>query len=243
VTEYLLFENHYFIKGKQDKNTLYKKYTIWGGNDYFVIYFTYPPADEELFEDISRQVSGSFSVGGGNAELDEFVTFLFQFLDECFWNVNFNALLRDNDQRLTKYIDPKMDIRRYYNPGAIAYLYARADNFGFGDFNDFDTEPESGGEYSLKKLSPAASICELDFNYGKGFPEFYYGPATKVPDEVINSETFTMRPITLPYPEAVIMVVYLPDYYKENVNPRAFYFIETPSGWKLTFVDDSLCSG
>lgn len=242
ITEKQLFDSYYFVKGKIDNNTFYKQYTILANDDYFVIYFEYPADDEQLFESISQHVSESFNVGGDNFESDEFVMFLGEFLNDCFWDVNFNALLRDNDKRLEKYIDSKMDIRRYYNPGAIAYLYTRADNFGFGDFNDFDTELESGGEYSLKKLSNDTSPCELDFNHGKGYPEIYYGAASQVPDEVVNPETFEIRPVALPYPDAAIMVVYLPEYYKENVNARAFYFIETPSGWKLAFVDDSLCS-
>ncbi len=243
IKEKLLSGNYYFIKGEKDKNTLYNQYTILANDDFFVIYFEYQADDERLFECISNHVSESFNVGtSADVESNKFILFLGDFLNECFWDVNFNALLRDNDERLRKYIDSQMDIRRYYNPGAIVYLYTRADNFGFGDFNDFDTKLESGGEYSLKKLSNDTSPCELDFNHGKGYPEIYYCEASKVPDELVDSETFEFRPVTLPYSDATIMVAYLPEYYRGNVNARAFYFIETPSGWKLAFVDDSLCS-
>ncbi len=241
ITEKGVFDNYYLVKGKIDDNTIYKVYTVFANDDYYAIRFEYPAADEPLFEAVSKHVSKSFNVGL-RVETDEFVVFLNDFLNECFWNVNFNALLRDNDRRLKKYIDQKMDIRRYYNPGAIAYLYTRADNFGFEDFNDFDTKPEDGGELSFKKLEKNTSPCELDFNHGKGFPEIYYAEASGVPDEVVNPETFEVRPVKLPYQNAKIMVVYLPQYYRDNVNARGFYFIETPKGWKLAFVDDSLCS-
>jgi hypothetical protein len=55
---------------------------------------------------------------------------------------------------------------------------------------------------------------------------------------VVNKETFETRPVKIAWPEAEIMAVYLPNAYD---NPRGFYFIHTPDGWKLAFVDDTLC--
>lgn len=244
VIEKQQFSNYYFIKGELDENTLYKTYTILENDEYFVIYFEYPKDDEDLFESICQYVYESFKVGAGvgNIEHNEFVMFLEEFLNDCFWDVNFNSLLKNNDQRLAKYIDPQMDIRRYYNPGSVAYLYTRDDNFGFEDFNDFDTKANSGGKFSIKELSYEAMPCELDFNQQKGSIEIYFWSVGSFPYIVVDTETFEMQEVTLPYPDAEKIAVYLPDYYKDNVNVRAFYFVNTPSGWKIAFVDDSLCS-
>jgi hypothetical protein len=59
-----------------------------------------------------------------------------------------------------------------------------------------------------------------------------------IPDVVVNNETFETIPVDIIYPKAEIMAVYLPNTFN---NPRGFYFIYTPDGWKLAFVDDSLC--
>lgn len=235
-----LSETHYELRGTTDKGRLFSRKTIRGEHAYYTVAMEYDKADAALFADIRRHVYERFYLMGVS---DSFVELLFNFTNECFWEKNFNRLLRDNDKRLAKYIDPKMDIRRYYNPGAIAYLYDRKQNFGFDDYTDFDTEPMDGGETSLKKLPKDAPPCELDFNHGKGFPELYYGELSRLPHEVVNPETLETRAVKLPYPDAKIMVLYLPSYYNENVNPSGFYFIETPDGWKLAFVDDSLCSG
>lgn len=245
VTEKQLFDNYYFVKGKKDENTLYKQYTILANDDYFVIYFEYSIDDEELFECVSQQVSESFHVGMGEGEIHavsaEFTTFIQEFVDNCYLNVNFNTLLRNKDSRLSKYIDSKMDIRRYYNPGSIAYLYTRADNFGFDEYTDFSTKISANGEFALYPLENSLAPCDIDFSDNN--KQLYYASVESVPEVVVNTETFEMAPVEVPYPEASIIVVYLPNYFKGNpTSPRAFYFVETPSGWKLAFVDDSLCS-
>lgn len=240
VTEKQLFDNYYFVKGKKDENTFYKQYTILANDDYFVIYFEYSIDDEKLFECISQYVSESFNVGGSNEDTNEFVMFLDEFLNDCFWNLNLTQLLIDNDKRLAKYIDPRMDIRRYYNPNAVVFLYTREHNLGFDDY--FDTKHKFSGEFSIKKLPEYADFCEMDFNQGKGSLEIYYAVESSVPDEVENSETLEIRPVILPYPDAAIMAVYLPNYFINNLVARKLYFVETPSGWKLAFVDDSICS-
>lgn len=238
-----LFDNYYFIKGEIDKGLLYKQYSFLANDNYFNMRFEYPEKDEKLFEAISKHVSESFNVGtnGDYGVSEEFMTFIEQFLNDCYWNVNFNTLLRDNDKRLAKYIDPKMDIRRYYNPGAIAHLYARADKFGFDDYTDFVTKPRAIEVFALYPLDNDAAPCDIDFVENNTV--LYYQSTNSVPDVVVNTETYETASVELPYPDAQMMVVYLPNYFKGNPTaPRAFYFIKTPSGWKLAFVDDSLCS-
>ena len=233
VTGKELSDNHYFIKGKKDGETTFQQYTLLAGDDFFTIYLEYPDGDDTLFNAIAEQASGSFSFGA--VSYGEFFAYLSDFLNECYYNVNFNTLLRDKDKRLAKHIDPNMDVRRYHAPGAMAKLYNRADNFGFDEYTDFETMPEAEGEYSLQLMDAAEMLCDLDF---EGYAKLYYHLVDYVPEVVVNTETFELAPVDVPYPDADIMVVYLPDRFS---NPRAFYFFETPSGWKLAFVDDSLC--
>jgi len=239
VYEKQLFTNYYIIKGKKDENSYYKQYTIFANDNYFDIYFEYPAESEQLFETISKRVFESFNVGG---EPDEFLGFLDEFLDNCFWEKNFDKLLRNNHKTLAQYIDPQIDIRRYYNPGTIAYLYDRKRNFGFGDYTDFDFKPESGGEYSVMKLSQGESPCELEFRGERGYFVLYYDTLYRLPDEVVNPETLETRPVELPYPDAEMMAVYLPGFHNEFIYQRVFYFVNTPNGWKLAFVNDADCS-
>lgn len=235
-----LHENHYELRGATHTGRQFSRYTLLSrGNEYYTIVLEYDKDDAALFADIMRHVSENLYVMGGE---DEFVNLILEFTNECYWNHNVNRMLRDNDKRLTKYIDPQMGIRRYYNPGAFAYLYDRKQNFGFDDYTDFESEPLDGGECSVMELPKDTSPCDLDFNNGKGLPVIYYCEISQVADEVVNPETLEMRPVSLPYPNAKIVALYLPGYYNDNVFPRGFYFVETPKGWKLAFVDDSLCS-
>lgn len=176
-------------------------------------------------------------------ESDDFVTFLQQFLQECYWNVNFNKMLLDNDEHLAKYIDPQLDVRRYDAPGAVALLYARDQNFGFNDYTDFELKLD-GSNWRLEEMPKDKHYTEVEeCDSGTGLPIIYYELADSVPEEMIDPSTFTSRPVELPYPDAKIMIAYLPNYYNGNlVAPRVFYFIETPSGWKLAFLDDSFLS-
>ncbi|MDD2475886.1 MAG: hypothetical protein PHI32_08240 [Dysgonamonadaceae bacterium] len=54
----------------------------------------------------------------------------------------------------------------------------------------------------------------------------------------VDIETHEIEPINAHSPKAIKMAVYVSNEYN---NPRGFYFISTPEGWKLGFVDDSLC--
>ena len=237
LTDKKLEESYYYFAGKTDGDKLFKQYTIFANNDYFVIRFEYDKAESELFNAVAKHVSESFNVGNpsesSDAE-DAFSQTIFDFINDCYDGHNFNALLRDNDPHLAKYIDPRMDIRRYYNPGAVAYLYTREQNFGFGDWDDFQTEFMFGGEYTLKPLD--VHPCEIE---GKeNSRTVYYQVADEFPLEVISTETLETREVSIPYPTAEKMAVYILNQYN---NPRGFYFVKTPSGWKLAFVDDALC--
>lgn len=237
VIEKQLFDNYYTLKWAE-KDMLHTSYTIFEYDSYFTILFIYPKSNEKQFQPIITRVTESFSLGVGEEGEDPFVQFLYDFLNDCYWDKNFNTLLYNNDKVLAKYIDPKMDVIRYYNPGAIAELYRRTDNFGFDEYTDLSFAPMVAGALNITHISDDQSPCELNFSDEDGTILFYQS-AENLPDEIINTESFELRPIKLPYNNVDIKRVYLPDMYG---NPIGFYFINTPAGWKLAAVDDSLCS-
>ncbi|KAF5043133.1 hypothetical protein DSECCO2_505470 [anaerobic digester metagenome] len=164
---------------------------------------------------------------------DKFPAFIEGFLNDCYWGKNFSSLLKNNDKTLATYIDSKMDIRRYHAPGTVTKLATRAENFGFTEYDDYKLKPTHDGEVILEYINDGGSPEELIYTNSN---VVYYVAIEKVPELLVNMETFETKPVKLAYPNAEIMAVYLPDRY---LNPRGFYFIYTPDGWKLAFVDDS----
>lgn len=237
-----LNDNYYWFQGKIKRTRHYQQYTFLLQNEYFTLYMEYPLAAEAALKPIIQHVAASFSVAAAETgeQSDEFVSFLHEFLEVTFWENNLNALLRDNHKLLKPYLDPKHDVRRYHSPGAVPHLYARADNFGFDNLTDFTTTVELPGESSYAELTPDMSVCELDFERS-GSTTIYYGPSAWEFTALVNPETFEFAPILSPYPDAAVMQVFVPMYYQGFVNPRGLYFIQSPDGWKLMFVDDSLC--
>lgn len=125
LTDKKLEQSYYYFAGKTDGDKLFKQYTIFANDDYFVIRFEYDKAESDFFDAVAKHVSESFSVAARREMADEddaFTKMVFEFIYECYDEKNFNTLLRTNDKRLAKYIDPKMDVRRYYNPGSVPYL-------------------------------------------------------------------------------------------------------------------------
>jgi hypothetical protein len=242
-----LHDNHYTIEYKTD-DILHTDYALLYGENYFNIRFEYPETEKERMEAIVEHVIKSFKVedldaGGdepeGNAtagELeDSFPAFLEGFLKDCYWGKNFNTLLRNNDKTLATYLDPRMDVRRYYAPGTVAILATRDENFGFAPEDDFMRRPSVDGDLIFEYVNDDSSPCELIYS---NINVIYYVSIKSVPDVVVNRETLETRPVKIAYPEAQIMAVYLPNAYD---NPVGYYFMHTPDGWKLAFVDDTLC--
>lgn len=132
-----------------------------------------------------------------------------------------------------------MDVRRYYAPGTVAKLGTRDADFGFTKEDDFMPRPRATCELIFEYVNDNGSPCELIFSeINSEVYVIYYQSIQSVPDVVVNMEPFESKHVNTVYPEAQIMAVYLPDAFN---NPRGFYFIETPDGWKLAFVDDTLC--
>ena len=242
-----LHDNHYSIEYKTG-NILHTDYALLHGENYFNIRFEYPEKEKERMTAILEHVINSLKVenlGAGANESesnvsageleDGFLTFLKGFLNDCYWGKNINTLLRNNDKALATYIDSKMDIRRYYAPGTLPILATRVTDFGFAPEDDFMSKPRATGNLIFEYVNDDSSPCELIYS---NINVIYYKSMMSVPDEVLNSENFETKPVKIAYPGAEIMAVYLPNAYD---NPRGFYFILTPDGWKLAFVDDTLC--
>ncbi len=68
--------------------------------------------------------------------------------------------------------------------------------------------------------------------------KIYYQWIETVPDLLVDMETFETKPVETAYPNAGIVAVYFTNSYN---NPVGYYFINTPNGWELAFVDDTLC--
>ncbi|MDO5678953.1 MAG: hypothetical protein Q4G54_01385 [Pelistega sp.] len=244
-----LNENYYWFKGKIKHTKHYQQFTFLLEDAYFTLYIEYPLAAEATMQAIIQHIVASFSVthdensAMAGEQSDEFVFFLHEFLEATFWDKNLNALLRDKDEQLRPYLDPRLDVRRYYSPGAAPHLYSRAENFGFDQLTDFTNSLELSGENSYLEMTPDMSVCELDFERsGPGSYTIYFAPSTWDFTALVNPETYDFAPIPSPYSDAAVMRVFVPVYYQGFVNPRGLYFIQSPDGWKLMFVDDSLCS-
>ncbi len=238
---------HYIIEYKQD-DILHTVYAEIQDDYYYNFRFEYPEKDQKMMADVISHVIQSLRIKvsegiaiweGENASIDGaedmFPAFLEGFLNDSYWGKNFNALLRNKDKVLAAYIDPVMDLRRYYAPGTVARLASRAEDFGFAREDDFFSLPTLAGEAIFERIASDAEPCSLDFD---NHNRIYYQWLNAVPDVVVNMETFAIESVQIAYPNAQIMAVYLPNAYG---NPRGFYFINTPEGWKLAFVDDSLC--
>lgn len=241
-----LNDNHYIIEYKTE-DILNTYYARLHRDNYFNILFQYPEKDKDMMKDIIGYVIDSFEIDVLGAEEtnisvaelkdmeDIFLIFIGSFLKDCYWRKNFNKLLRDNDNTLAAYIDSKMDIRRYHAPGTISILATRSENFGFNQYSDFETKPETNGEDIFELIATNIHPCNLEFEKNN---TIYYQWIQKVADVIVDMETFETKSVEIAYPDAKIIAVYLPNIYG---NPVGYYFIYTPDGWKLGFVDDALC--
>ena len=224
---------------------LHTDYTVFNDR-YFTIRFEYPEEENDRMEGVIEHIINSFKLEvldynanaqNGNASSGEpedlFPAFIEGFLNDCYWGKNFSSLLKNNDKTLATYIDSKMDVRRYHAPGTVTKLATRAENFGFTEYDDYDLKPMHDGEIILEYINDGGSPEDLIYTNSN---VVYYVAIEKVPELLVNMETFETKPVKTAYPNAKLMAVYLPDRY---LNPRGFYFINTPNGWKLAFVDDS----
>lgn len=230
----------------QEEGRMYTVFAELAGEQYLNIRFSYPLAEQEKLQEAIFAVIQSLTWEDPNAEfasdtvtgdlVDIFPVFLEGFLNDVYWGKNFNSLLQGEDPALTEYIDRAMDVRRYYAPGTVAKLALRKEGFAFAQEDDFANKPQAAGNLEFIFADADQNPCMLDFNGGS---KVYYQQLAKLPDLVVNTQTFVTEPVAVAYPHGPLMAVYLPNAFD---NPRGFYFIGTPTGWKLAFVDDTLCS-
>lgn len=245
-----LEKDYYTIESKVE-NIMHTHYVVFHDN-YFNIYFEYPESEKDRIKNVIEHVIISFNVTVSNFNTtpqdsdasagefeDMFLPFLDGFLKDCYWEKNINNLLRKKDKTLANYIDSKMDVRRYYAPGTITRLGTRDQDFGFAPEDDFITSPKPTGDLIFEYVNDNGNPCDLIFSeINSEVYLIYYESINSVPDVVVNNESFETQPVKIAYPNAEKRGVYLPNSYG---NPRGFYFINTPDGWKLAFVDDSFC--
>ncbi len=242
-----LDSNHYTIEYKMD-DMLHNDYAIVDDNIYYNIRFEYPEKEKDRMKGVLEHIVNTFKMHDFNfndenyegdasvgEEIDLFPAFLEDFLNDCYWGKNFNSLLRNNDKILATYIDSKMDVRRYYAPGTITKLGTRDEDFGLTEYDDFIFNPRPTDDLIFEYLNDDGGPCDLIYS---NINVIYHEMIESVPDVVVNNETFETIPVDIIYPKAEIMAVYLPNAYN---NPVGYYFIYTPNGWKLAFVDDTLC--
>ncbi|MFJ1261363.1 hypothetical protein ACILDS_01525 [Capnocytophaga canis] len=158
----------------------------------------------------------------------------FDFLNKCYYERNLNTYIRDEHDNLKEFMDPAIGLRRYHLPGAMVYLSGKDENYGFMDFDDFEFEPTSQGESTLSVMDVNQDPCELDFNQGR---TAYLHLVKELP-EYFSQQTNEIEKVVLPYKDAKIIVMYVMDKYER---PKALFFIDTPKGMKLGFVDDAVC--
>jgi hypothetical protein len=188
----------------------------------------------------AREGLGPLDTEGALGELDppqkggvggDFRKFLTAFLDDCWWDKNFNMMLYDRDMALNPYIDGMMDVRRYYNPGTVTRLFNRAQEFGW--WGEVDYEIHKRVELPFFEGEPDGGLCDES----KDRDGIYIARAGSVPGDA-DSETLRTYPVELPRPGAAIMKVQI---LQKGWIVKTFYFLETPGGWKLGFIDDSDC--
>ncbi len=177
-------DTYYIIESKKN-DILHTVYVGFYDVNYFNFRFEYPEKDKKMMSDIISHVVESLRIGmqegtfwpAGNGSVGEaenrFTAFLEGFLNDSSWGKNFNTLLRNKDKALAAHIDPKMDVRRYYAPGTVSKLGARAEDCGFAPEDDFVSKPTIDGEAIFELIASDADQCSLDFQSNN---KVYYQP-------------------------------------------------------------------
>lgn len=210
----------------------------------YTILLSYPEADKALFAAIGEHIDASLvlqTTANMDSAEEEFLSFCYyHFIDPCYLNANLYTLLRDNDERLKSFIDPKSDVQRITAPGAVSRVYSRSENFGFENMYDeerlFGYQPECGGEFNLIWGVDEEKFCELDFKTGcTGYCEWL----EELPEVVVDEEHLIKKRVTIASPYDALVAVYLQDGYGGMFG---CYFARIAGEWKLICIDDSFCN-
>ncbi len=224
-----IYDNYYVLTYEKDKKLV--RYISVEVYDAFVtIILEFDKKQKQLLEVVFQHVSESLNIAAPIAgEMD---SKLMSFLEDCWWEVNFNSLLLNRNEKLMAYVNKEFGVQRIHSPGTVPILSDEDDSYGFTEYDNFDYKPV-GGEYIFDRLNESINICSVD-------PlAVYYSENAELPEVVINRETFETAQVTIPWSDAEIISVYV---FNENSSPRVFYFALLGNGdFYLVLVDDSLC--
>ena len=226
-----LHENHYLLSYEKD-NKLVRYMSVKAYDAFITIIIEFDKDDVELLETVLSHVSESLNIAAPiSSEPD---AKLINFLEDCWWEVNFNSLLQNKSENLMSYINQEFGLRRIHSPGTIPILSGKDENYGFTEYDNFSYKPVSGGEYILERIKEDINICSVEASN-----VIYYSEDMELPHVVINRETFESVQVDNPWDDAEIISLYV---FNENNSPRAFYFALLPYGdFYLLYFDDSLC--
>lgn len=135
-----------------------------------------------------------------------FPVFLEDFLNDVYWGENFNNLLRSNDQKLARHIDPLMDVRRSHAPGTVTKLALRDEGFAFTQWDDFLFTPAIPKEVKFVFVAADCNPCMLNFNQGN---KVYYQLLHELPEVISDLDVFTTETVELADPVVLTIAVYV----------------------------------
>ena len=233
-----LNKDYFVFKGKNDDGTLYEQWSIAREGKYITIYLSYASEDVRAIDDETIKHMVESATFGRQDKPNENTAFLYEFIDKCYKGKNFYTVLLNKDPDLEGYIDPQMDVQRISSPGARPYFYSRMDNFGLLDDTDYETMQLNDLDYTIVELG---DLTPCDIDYGANEHGTLYYQQNPLPPTAVDNED-NMVTATIPYADAETMVLYAPLEYKGFTHVVAFYFVQTPAGWKLAYFDESLCS-
>lgn len=227
-----LHENHYIL-GREIDGRLERQVSIKMGQGFLTLLFDFDKNDKDLLD---RTVPGILN--SVNFLMEEsgnsFFMVLGAFLEDCWWDKDFNRILRKETYRLESFLHPNIELRRLYSPGTFARVADSSEGFALTMADETGASAEPSPEYDFSLIDSDISPCMLDNPW-----EVYYMPVESLPEIVVNNETFETAPLTIGFPESEIICVYL---VRRNRSPIGFYFVNSPDlGWKLVLIDNSLC--
>ena len=225
-----IYDNYYVLTYEKDKK-LVRYISIEAYDAFVTIILEFDEKEKQLFEDVFQHVSESLHIAA--AVNDEVNSRLMSFLADCWWDVNFNSMLLNRNEKLMAYVNKDLGIQRIHSPGTVPMLSGENDNYGFTEYDNFDYKPVSG-EYFFDRLNENTNICAVDNPFS-----VYYSEDPELPQVIIHGDTFEFAQVTIPWDDAEIISVYV---FNENCSPRVFYFaLLRNDDFYLVLVDDSLC--
>ncbi|GAB1348990.1 hypothetical protein MASR1M107_12030 [Ignavibacteriales bacterium] len=165
----------------------------------------------------------------------DFPKFLKYFLEQTYFEKNFNMLLYNSDKSVTNFFHPVIGFARATNPGAFCVL-VRDSTYGLTQPAGADWPKNYISALKLFNKMPKNGFCDES----KDKNGAYYITVKKFP-EYYDHQKEKAVPYTLPakYKSAQIMkVVLLVDKWIQ----KQFYFVKIDKKWYLILSEDCDCS-